>query len=105
MVGQLNHLLAMTELPNVTIRIVPVGTPIHSLAGFGDFVIFDFPRDSGREPEPSTVFRDGFTVGQYTDRAAEVEQYAAAWNGLEDVALDVGESKELIKAVAEEHAP
>ena len=105
MEGQLDHLAAMTDLPNVTIRVVPIGTPIHSAAGFGAFAIFDFPNAGSREAEPSTVFRDGFTVGQYTDRTAEVEKYAAAWNGLEGIALGVGESRILIKAVAEEHAP
>ncbi len=105
MAGQLNHLLDMIEHPQVTIRVLPMSAGIHAASTAGAFVLFDFPRDGGREPEPPTVFRDGLTGGQYADKPAEVEAYAAAWNGLERAVLSEGESKALIKAVAEEYAP
>ncbi len=67
---QIDHLLEMTDNPNVTLQIVPFNVGGHSAAG-GPFSILRFA-----EPELSdVVYLEQLTSALYIDKPAEVDRY------------------------------
>ncbi|WP_411144726.1 helix-turn-helix domain-containing protein [Streptomyces sp. x-80] len=104
MVEQLGHLVYVSELPNVVIRVVPFAAGMHSGVVTGPFVILRFPLNvDGNETEPPTVYADGYTGGLYLDKPKEVEHYDAAFQGIWDTSLDEQASRRLIAEVAGSH--
>jgi transcriptional regulator with XRE-family HTH domain len=104
MVDQLHALRDNGQLPNVTIRVLPLaaGPPLAGEAG--TFTILGFPEPNGRgHAEPSTVYSESLTGALYLDRPQEVRSYERVWTGLEAVALDEGQSRELIETIAGEY--
>lgn len=68
--AQLDHLLALTERPNVSLQVAPFHFPGHAAAG-GPFTILRFA-DRGR---PDVVHLEQLTGGLYLDGPSDVEQY------------------------------
>ncbi|MCL7456243.1 helix-turn-helix domain-containing protein [Micromonospora sp. MSM11] len=104
MAEQLTHLLALAELPNVSIRVLPLaaGAPYGALAG--TFMILDFPLRNRVVPDPPVVYCESLTGALYLDRPAEIAAYERTWSSLDALALDEGESKQLLtKTVGEVH--
>jgi transcriptional regulator with XRE-family HTH domain len=101
MAGQLKHLIKMTELPTVTVRVLPLSAGLHRGAVAGAFVLLDFPpNNNGNGPtEPSTVYGESLTGALYLDQPSEVEAYEDVWISLADKALNGGESKEMINMI------
>ena len=56
----------------------------------------------GRDTEPATVYKDGFTGALYLDKPQEVERYARAFGTILDACLDKDASRSLIGQAAEE---
>ncbi|MEU9333268.1 helix-turn-helix transcriptional regulator [Streptomyces sp. NPDC048290] len=101
MATQLAHLVYVSGLPSVDIRVVPFTTGAHAGVLSGPFVILRFPTNGdGVDTEPPTVYADGYTGGLYLDKPREVEQYEAAFAGIWDAALDEQASQRLISEVA-----
>jgi transcriptional regulator with XRE-family HTH domain len=74
---QLEHLIAMSELPNVTLQIVPFGAGGHAAAG-GPFTILRFA-----EPGLSdVVYLEQLTSALYLDKPTDVDTYMRAMNNL-----------------------
>ncbi|MET8231762.1 helix-turn-helix transcriptional regulator [Micromonospora sp. NPDC005298] len=101
MIGQLTHLLTVSELPNASVRVVPLAAGPHPGAVAGSFVILDFPSgDGGRTaPEPSVVYSESLTGALYLDKPDELRAYEDAWNGLARLALTEAESGDMIKTI------
>lgn len=99
MIGQLRHLLEVDDqLPNVSIRVLPLAAgPTRASLG-GSFVILDF--DDG---EPTTVYCENITGALYLDKPAEAATYDGIWSSLARQALDARQSNRLIAAIAEEY--
>jgi len=103
MADQLTRLAEVSELPNVSLRVVPFSAGLHPGLMSGPFVILRFPLNGdGRESEPATVYIDGFTGALYLDKLREVEQYARAFGGIWEACLDETASRDLIYHAAEE---
>jgi hypothetical protein len=69
----------------------------------GPFVILRFPAGGdGRDTEPATVYKDGFTGALYLDKPQEVERYARAFGSIQAACLDQDASRSLIHQAAEE---
>jgi Domain of unknown function (DUF5753) len=103
MSGQLARLAEVSELPNVSLRVVPFRAGLHPGLMSGPFVILRFPLNGdGRDSEPATVYMDGFTGALYLDKPGEVERYAQAFGGIWDACLDQAASRDLIHHAAEE---
>ncbi|WP_052848098.1 helix-turn-helix domain-containing protein [Streptomyces avicenniae] len=101
MAHQLAHLVYITELGNITFRVVPLAAGAHDGVVTGPFNILRFPLSAdGRQTEPTTIYADGYTGGLYLDKPSEVEQYDCAFQGIWDAALDEQASRELIAEVA-----
>ena len=102
MAGQLDRLAEASELPNVSLRVVPVATGLHSGMLSGPFEILRFPvNGNGEESEPPTVYTDIYTGALYLDKPHEVNRYDQAFGKLWKTALDDEASRELIRESAE----
>lgn len=70
--GQIDHLLEMTGMPNVTVQVLPFKFGGHAAAG-GPFTILRFA-----EPDlPDVVYLEQLTSAVYLEKRTEVEAYLA----------------------------
>ncbi|MFI6522097.1 helix-turn-helix domain-containing protein [Spirillospora sp. NPDC050679] len=75
--GQIEHLIAMAELPNVTLQVVPFGAGGHAAAG-GPFTILRFA-----EPGLSdVVYLEQLTSALYLDKPTDIDTYMRTMNNL-----------------------
>lgn len=85
--SQVWHLLKATELPSVSLRILPIGVGPHRASVTGAFTVLDFPTENGTAP-PSTVYSESITGAIYLDKPAEIDSYNQVWQALTAAALD-----------------
>ncbi|MGW0505678.1 helix-turn-helix domain-containing protein [Micromonospora sp. NPDC003241] len=99
MSGQLDHLLRLSDLPNVSVRVLPLAAGPQPGAVAGTFMILDFPATKGGRaaPEPSIVYSESLTGALYLDKPDELAAYERVWRGLDALALGEAESKDMIK--------
>lgn len=99
MSGQLDQLLKFSDLPNVSVRVLPLAAGPQPGAVAGSFVILDFPAAKGGRaaPEPSVVYSESLTGALYLDKPDELAAYERVWRGLDALALGEAESKDMIK--------
>ncbi len=103
MAEQLDQLVKVSELQNVSLQVAPFSAGAHPGVMSGPFVILRFPvNGDGRESEPATVYKDGFTGALYLDKPQEVERYTQAFGSIQDACLDEDASRSLIQQAAEE---
>ncbi|WP_405622005.1 helix-turn-helix domain-containing protein [Streptomyces sp. NBC_01508] len=103
MAKQLERLVHLSELSNVSVRIVPYSAGLHAGMMSGPFVTLRFPSvGGGRGTEPPTVYVEGFTGALYLDKPNEVERYDSAFMSIWDSALDEAGSTSLLKQAAKE---
>jgi len=92
--AQLEHLLLMTELPNVTLQIVPFDAGPHAAAG-GPFTILRFP-----EPDlPDLVYLEQLNSAVYLDDPDDVLDYVTIMDTLAVQAETDTASKDMIRAL------
>ncbi|MEN3608877.1 helix-turn-helix transcriptional regulator [Plantactinospora sp. ZYX-F-223] len=96
MVEQLQHLLQVAALPNVCVRVLPLAAGPHHGTVAGEFVLLDFPTGSRNTPEPPIVYSESLTGALYLDREPEYAAYEKVWASIGRLALDEGQSKNLI---------
>jgi transcriptional regulator with XRE-family HTH domain len=102
MPAQLHRLAEASELPNVSLRVVPFAAGLHSGMISGPFEVLRFPANSqGEDSEPPTVFSDLYTGAIYLDKPHEVERYDRAFGEIWETALDDEESRDLLRQAAE----
>ncbi|MFY1691932.1 helix-turn-helix domain-containing protein [Plantactinospora sp. WMMB782] len=99
MIGQLEHLLTVSTLPNVVIRVLPLAAGQHRGALAGSFIILDFPAGNRNTPEPPIVYCESLTGALYLDRPAEYAAYEKVWASLDALALDEGQSRHMINKI------
>lgn len=100
MADQLRTINKLGELPNVTIRIVPLNAGANLGMDTGAFGILDFPQNPRLGCQPTTVLMD--LVGGYLtlDRPEEVREYEETFDDLLDHALDEPTSRQYIEEAA-----
>jgi transcriptional regulator with XRE-family HTH domain len=102
MAAQLERLATASELPNVSLRVVPFSAGFHPGILSGSFNILRFPLNgNGAESEPPTVYADLYTGALYLDKPHEIRRYSDAFAGIWQHALDEPASRELIRQEAE----
>ncbi|MEU5790389.1 helix-turn-helix transcriptional regulator [Micromonospora purpureochromogenes] len=104
MSAQLDHLISLSELPNVSVRVLPLASGPQPGAVAGTFMILDFPATKGGRaaPEPSIVYSESLTGALYLDKPDELAAYERVWKGLDALALGEAESKDMIKRITGE---
>ncbi len=101
--GQLKRLVEVSELPTVSLRVIPFGAGLHHGIMSGTFEILRFPvNGNGQDTEPPTVYVESFTGALYLDRPHELERYNTAFTNIWESALDERASQELITQVTRE---
>src|ERR1700722_1006475 len=89
MAAQLQRLAEASELPNVSLRVVPFAAGFHPGVLSGSFNILRFPLNGGgQESEPPTVYADLYTGALYLDKPSEIDRYSEAYAGIWQHALD-----------------
>jgi transcriptional regulator with XRE-family HTH domain len=92
--AQLGHLLEITELPNVTLQIVPFDAGPHAAAG-GPFTILRFP-----EPDlPDLVYLEQLNSAVYLDQRDDVIDYVTVMDQLCVQAETGAASKDMLNAL------
>ncbi|MGH3931180.1 MAG: helix-turn-helix domain-containing protein [Pseudonocardiaceae bacterium] len=100
---QLERLKKISELPTVSLKVMPFSVGLHPGALSGPFAILRFPlKGTGPIAEPPTVYIDGLTGALYLDKPHEVDQYADKFASMWESALDEKASQRLIGHVAKE---
>jgi transcriptional regulator with XRE-family HTH domain len=95
--AQLEHLLQISDLPNVTLQVVPFDAGPHAAAG-GPFTILRFP-----EPDlPDLVYLEQLNSALYLDQPDAVIDYVAVMDQLCVQAETGTASKDLLRAVLNE---
>jgi transcriptional regulator with XRE-family HTH domain len=93
---QLQHLLAMSEQPHITIQLLTFATGAHA-AAVGSFAIL-----RGPSPELDVVYVDVLGGGLFMEKPQELERYRLAFQYLSAQALDLGSSAALIGRISKE---
>src|SRR5215475_2613895 len=92
--AQLEHLLQITDLPNVTLQIVPFKAGPHAAAG-GPFTILRFP-----EPDlPDLVYLEQLDSALYLDQPDDVTGYLAVMDRLCVQAETGAASQDMLRAL------
>ncbi|WBB97379.1 helix-turn-helix transcriptional regulator [Solwaraspora sp. WMMA2080] len=99
MAAQLRRLAEASELPNVSIRLIPFSAGIHGGTLSRAFTMLDFPA----ELEPTTVYVEGLTGALFLDRPDEAERYTIAFDDLTAAALGQAATRDLLARTAKEY--
>jgi transcriptional regulator with XRE-family HTH domain len=103
MAAQLDRLAEASELPNVTMRVVPFRAGYHPGLESGSFTILRFPLNGGHvESEPPTVYSEMSTGALYLDRPYEVQRYSQTFAGILEASLNVDTSRDQMRQAAED---
>jgi transcriptional regulator with XRE-family HTH domain len=96
--AQLEHLLELTDLPKVTLQIVPFDAGPHAAAG-GPFTILRFP-----EPDlPDVVYLEQLNSALYLDQADDVGDYQTAMDQLCVQAATDSASRDILRTLLKEY--
>lgn len=100
---QLKRLVELNELDTVSIHVVPFSAGLHDGIMSGPFVTLRFPPSGdGRDPEPPTVYVEGFTGALYLDKPKEIDRYDGAFVSIRGSALDETSSMGLLRQAVRE---
>ncbi len=95
--AQLQHLIELTELPNITLQVVPFRCGGHPAAG-GPFTLLRF-----REPDlPDIVYLEQLTSALYLDKKQDIEHYLLVMDHLSVAADSPNETTGLLRRIIEE---
>ena len=98
---QLARLVEVSEMPNISLHVLPLaGT--HPLGGGGGFALMQFPPVPGIGPTTDVVYVEQFTSALYIEDEAETYRYRLAFQRLLAAALDPEQSRDLIETVKRE---
>jgi transcriptional regulator with XRE-family HTH domain len=92
---QVWHLLKATELPGVTLRVLPLSANPHRSSSTGAWTLMDFVAENGNTP-PATVYSEDLTGAIYLDKPAEIDVYEQVWASLDGKVLTPEQSIELM---------
>ncbi|MFG2788755.1 helix-turn-helix domain-containing protein [Streptomyces sp. NPDC048419] len=94
--NQLDHLLALSQRPHITVQVLPFSTGAHA-ATVGSFAVL-----RGRAPELDVVYVDLLGGGLFMEKRQELERYRLAFEYLSAQALDLESSAEIIHRISKE---
>ncbi|MBP5867644.1 helix-turn-helix domain-containing protein [Streptomyces sp. LBUM 1485] len=96
---QLEHLLTVSDEPNIELQILPTESPINAAVS-SPFVIMSFPSVS----ESDVVYADLHKGTVYYEEPSDTEKYRTLFRRLNVEACDVAKSRALIRQAIEEMA-
>jgi transcriptional regulator with XRE-family HTH domain len=96
---QLEHLVELSQLPHVTVQVLPFEMGAHP-GILGQYAILEFPDAS----DSSVVYIEGVTSDLYLEKANDVQRYTVMYEHLRAQALNVDQSRQFIETIAKEYA-
>ncbi|WP_369214296.1 helix-turn-helix domain-containing protein [Streptomyces flavofungini] len=96
---QLEHLVEQSQLPHVTVQVIPFDMGAHPGLN-GQYAILEFPDAA----DSSVVYIEGVTSDLYLEKANDVQQYSVMYEHLRAQALNVEQSRQLIADIAKDYA-
>lgn len=96
---QLQHLIKQSELPHVTVQVIPFKMGAHPGVS-GQYAILEFPDTA----DSSVVYIEGVTSDLYLEKAQDVQQYSVMYEHLRAQAWGADRSRDFIAEVAEGYA-
>jgi transcriptional regulator with XRE-family HTH domain len=95
--AQLRHLIEMSELPHVTVQVMPFSAGGHAAAG-GPITIIRFA-----EPElPDVVYLEQLTTALYPDRPSDLTHYWHVMNQLVTEAAPARQTPDLLREILDD---
>jgi hypothetical protein len=91
MCEQIEHLIKMTKLPNLTLQVMPFSSVGYPSAG-GAFSILRFPEGD----LPDVVYIEHAASALYLDKVEDLDEYAAIMDALSIAAAPIGETPRLL---------
>lgn len=105
MADQLRHVADLSQLPNVSIRVVPSSSGTYRGLIIGSFVLLEFPRHPKADLSiPPVVYVQGFTGDLYLEKEVEIAQYREGCTEIKRRSLDEVASRALILNTAKEYS-
>jgi transcriptional regulator with XRE-family HTH domain len=99
MVEQLERLNEVSQLPHVTVQVMPFSMGAHPGVN-GQYAILEFPDAS----DSSVVYLEGVTSDLYLEKSHDVRSYSVMYEHLRAEALNPDQTREYIENVAKEYA-
>ncbi|WP_394431710.1 helix-turn-helix domain-containing protein [Streptomyces sp. SGAir0957] len=96
---QLEHLVEQSQLPHVTVQVIPFDMGAHPGLN-GQYAILEFPDAA----DSSVVYIEGVTSDLYLEKANDVQKYSVMYEHLRAQALNVEQSRQFISEIAKEYA-
>ena len=99
MIEQLEYLLEMSQLPHVTVQLIPFTMGAHPGVS-GQYAILEFPDAA----DSSVVYIEGVTSDLYLEKPQDVQKYSVMYEHLRAQALNADQTREFIQKAAKEYA-
>ncbi|MFJ3337060.1 helix-turn-helix domain-containing protein [Streptomyces sp. NPDC086766] len=96
---QLEHLVEQSNLPHVTVQVIPFDMGAHPGLN-GQYAILEFPDAA----DSSVVYIEGVTSDLYLEKANDVQKYSVMYEHLRAQALNVEQSRQFIADIAKDYA-
>ncbi|GHE00475.1 helix-turn-helix domain-containing protein [Streptomyces alanosinicus] len=96
---QLDHLIELSQLPHVTVQVLPFEVGAHPGLN-GQYAILEFTDAA----DSSVVYLEGVTSDLYLEKAQDVQKYAVMYEHLRAQSLNVEQSRQFIAKVAKDYA-
>ncbi|MFI6699926.1 helix-turn-helix domain-containing protein [Streptomyces sp. NPDC050509] len=96
---QLEHLLEQSQLPHVTVQVLPFDMGAHP-GITGHYAILEFPDAS----DSSVVYIEGVTSDLYLEKANDVQRYSVMYEHLRAQALNADQTRQYIADIAKDYA-
>ncbi len=96
---QLEHLMELSQLPHVTVQVLPFEMGAHPGIN-GQYAILEFPDTS----DSSVVYIEGVTSDLYLEKANDVQKYSVMYEHLRAQALNADQTRQFIENIAKEYA-
>ncbi|MER8067337.1 helix-turn-helix transcriptional regulator [Streptomyces sp. NPDC094034] len=96
---QLEHLVEQSQLPHVTVQVLPFDMGAHP-GITGHYAILEFPDAS----DSSVVYIEGVTSDLYLEKANDVQRYSVMYEHLRAQALNADQTRQFIADIAKDYA-
>ncbi|MEU0135636.1 helix-turn-helix transcriptional regulator [Streptomyces sp. NPDC006296] len=95
MLEQLEHLIEQSQLPHVTVQVLPFEMGAHPGIN-GQYAVLEFPDAA----DSSVVYIEGVTSDLYLEKANDVQRYSVMYEHLRAQALNVDQTRQFIGEIA-----
>lgn len=96
---QLEYLVEQSQLPHVTVQVIPFDMGAHPGLN-GQYAVLEFVDAA----DSSVVYIEGVTSDLYLEKANDVQKYSVMYEHLRAQALNVDQSRQFIADIAKEYA-